>query len=63
MLTDHDRSLLAGQKATYLASRLRQWRGDPATVEARKPNDSMATIARRIPEDMIEPLARYYAAR
>ena len=58
-----DYPVLAGQKATYLASRLRQWRGDPATVEARKPNDSMATIARRIPEDMIEPLARYYAAR
>jgi hypothetical protein len=40
---------------------LRLWRGDPNVVEARKPNESMPTIARRIPEDMIEPLARHFA--
>ena len=58
-----DYPILAGQKATYLAQRLRQWRGDPNVVDARKPTDSMPMIARRIPENMIEPLARLYAQR
>jgi cytochrome c553 len=53
--------LLAGQKAAYLASRLRNWRGDPNVVDARKPNATMPSIARRIPEDLIEPLAEYLA--
>lgn len=56
-----DYPVLAGQKVSYLAARLRLWRGDPAIVEARKPDDSMAMIARRIPEHLIEPLARRYA--
>jgi cytochrome c553 len=55
-----DYPILAGQKPEYLAARLRLWRGDPNVVEARKPNESMPTIARRIPEDMIEPLARHF---
>ena len=55
--------VLAGQKATYLAARLTLWRGDETIVEAKKPNAPMAVIARRIPETMIEPLARYYSSR
>lgn len=53
--------VLAGQKPEYLAAQLRRWRGDENVVDVRKPNASMAMIARRIPERMIEPLARYYA--
>jgi cytochrome c553 len=56
-----DYPLLAGQRPEYLAARLRRWRGDAGVVDARKPNESMAMIARRIPEDLIEPLARYYS--
>jgi cytochrome c553 len=52
--------LVGAQKAQYLAARLRRWRGDPNVSDARKPNESMPMIARRIPEDMIEPLARYF---
>lgn len=51
--------VLAGQKATYIAQRLRDWRGKKEVIDARKPQDVMPVIARRIPEDMIEPLARY----
>lgn len=58
-----DYPILSGQKAEYLAARLRRWRGDPNIVDARKPNDSMPMIARRIPASMIEPLARFYARR
>jgi cytochrome c553 len=54
--------LLFGQKREYVVKRLWLWRGEGGTVEARKPNDTMAVIARRIPEHLIEPLARYYAA-
>jgi cytochrome c553 len=52
--------MLGGQKAQYMAARLRGWRGDPAIVDSRKPNESMAMIARRIPQEMIEPLALYF---
>jgi cytochrome c553 len=55
--------LLAGQKPEYLAARLRHWRGKEVAVEARLPQDSMAVIARRIPEEMVEPLARHYSGR
>jgi cytochrome c553 len=55
--------LLAGQKPTYLASRLRLWRADPNVVDARKTTATMPVIARRIPEHLIEPLAAYFAAR
>jgi cytochrome c553 len=58
-----DAPVLEGQKATYLAKRLRGWRGDPKVVEARKSTDTMAMIARRIPDDLIEPLARHFAAK
>lgn len=55
--------VLAGQRPEYLIQRLRNWRGDEAVVDARKPQTTMPVIARRIPEDMIEPLARFYAGR
>lgn len=53
--------VLAGQRASYLAQRLRLWRGDRDVVDARKSHATMPVIARRIPEDMIEPLAVYLA--
>jgi len=54
---------LDGQKAEYLAARLRHWRGDPTVVDARKSSDTMPMIARRIPEHLLEPLARHFAGR
>lgn len=54
--------ILHGQRAAYLANRLARWRGHGDTVDARKPHAVMPTIARRIPEDMISPLAHYFAA-
>jgi len=57
-----DYPILAGQKASYLASRLRSWRhGDAGVVEAHRRDDPMPTIARRLPERLIEPLADYFA--
>lgn len=53
--------VLAGQKPEYIAQRLRDWRGEKEVVDARKPQDVMPVIARRIPEEMIDPLARYLA--
>ncbi|MBY9064485.1 c-type cytochrome [Sphingomonas yunnanensis] len=53
--------VLAGQRAVYLAERLRHWRGDEKVIDARLPQQVMPVIARRIPEEMIEPLARYLA--
>jgi cytochrome c553 len=53
--------LLSGQKPAYLAARLRHWRGDPNVADARKTNATMPVIARRIPEELIEPLADYFA--
>ena len=55
--------VLAGQRASYIAQRLRNWRGDETVVDARKSQSTMPVIARRIPEDMIDPLARYLAGR
>ncbi|PZO76864.1 MAG: cytochrome C [Sphingomonas taxi] len=55
--------VLAGQRASYIAQRLRNWRGDETVVDARKSQATMPVIARRIPEDMIDPLARYLAGR
>jgi cytochrome c553 len=52
---------LVGQKAAYIAARLRHWRGAPNQVDARKSHATMPVIARRIPEEMIDRLARYYA--
>ncbi|WP_085808852.1 c-type cytochrome [Sphingomonas sp. TZW2008] len=54
--------VIAGQRAAYIAGRLRQWHGDKNVVDARKSHATMPVIARRIPEEMIEPLARYLAA-
>ncbi|WCT72237.1 c-type cytochrome [Sphingomonas naphthae] len=51
--------VIAGQRASYIANRLRQWRGDENVVDARKSPATMAVIARRIPEEMIDPLAAY----
>ncbi len=55
--------VLDGQKAHYMANRLRNWRGDPTVIDARKPTEQMPMIARRIPEELIEPLARHFASR
>ena len=52
--------VLAGQRAEYLAQRLRLWRQGEA-IEARQPNEPMPVIARRIPEHLIEPLAAHFA--
>lgn len=49
--------LLVGQKPAYIEARLRNWRGDPYVVDARKEDDTMPAIARRIPEELIAPLA------
>lgn len=54
--------LIAGQKATYVADRLTNWRGDDTVVDARKPHATMPVIARRIPEEQIQPLARALAS-
>ena len=51
--------VLAGQRASYIAARLRHWRGDGKQVDARKPQGVMPVIARRIPEEMVAPLARH----
>lgn len=55
--------VLAGQRASYIAQRLRHWRGDDTVVDARKSHATMPVIARRIPEEMVDPLARYLAGR
>jgi cytochrome c553 len=54
---------LVGQRSSYLAARLRQWRGDPTIVDARKPSRTMAVIARRIPEEEIDAVARAFSER
>ncbi|MEZ0496641.1 c-type cytochrome [Sphingomonas sp. IW22] len=54
--------VITGQNATYIADRLRAWRGDEKVVDARKPHATMPVIARRIPESQIEPLAAALAA-
>lgn len=53
--------VLAGQSASYIAQRLRNWRGDETVVDACKSQATMPVIARRIPEDMIDPIAAYLA--
>jgi cytochrome c553 len=55
--------VIAGQRASYIAQRLRHWRGEDNVVDARKSHATMPVIARRIPEDMIDPLARYLAGQ
>lgn len=53
--------IIHGQRASYIAGRLRRWRGEENEVDARKSHGTMPVIARRIPEEMIDPLARYFA--
>ncbi|MEH3103317.1 MAG: c-type cytochrome [Sphingomonas phyllosphaerae] len=53
--------LLVGQRADYIAARLRYWKGDGKEIDARLPQNVMPVIARRIPEELIDPLARYLA--
>lgn len=53
--------VIAGQRASYIAQRLRHWRGEKEVVDARKDHATMPVIARRIPEEIIEPLAVYLA--
>lgn len=50
--------VLAGQRAEYIAGRLRQWQGDETVVDARKTQATMPVIARRIPEELIDPIAQ-----
>jgi cytochrome c553 len=51
--------VLAGQKASYLAARLWQMRSGDEKVDARKSQETMPVIARRIPSGMIDRLAAY----
>lgn len=53
--------VIAGQKAAYVAQRLRHWRGDKNVPDANKPHATMPVIARRIPEELIDPIARTLA--
>jgi cytochrome c553 len=55
--------VIAGQRAGYIADRLRHWHGDDTVVDARKSHATMPVIARRIPADMIDPVARYLAGQ
>lgn len=52
---------LAGQKAAYIEQRLREMRGEKHMPDWRKPQERMHTVARRIPEDDIAALARWWA--
>ncbi|WP_156677853.1 c-type cytochrome [Sphingomonas profundi] len=53
--------ILTGQRAAYIAQRLRRWRGEEAVVDARKSHATMPVIARRIPEALIDPVAELLA--
>ncbi|MEE4454288.1 c-type cytochrome [Novosphingobium resinovorum] len=53
--------VITGQRAIYLAERLRQWRGEDTVIDAHKPQDPMAVIARRIPEEALDDLAENLA--
>lgn len=53
--------ILTGQKPEYLAARLKAWRGDKNVPDANKGYATMPVIARRIPEELIEPIARELA--
>lgn len=51
--------VIAGQKASYIAARLRQMRGDDKEIDARQTQATMPVIARRIPKNMIDRIAHY----
>lgn len=53
--------LIGGQRAAYLAQRLRTWRGEETMIDAHKSQRPMPVIARRIKEGEIEPLAKSLA--
>lgn len=53
--------VLIGQKRSYLAARLQHWQGDPTIIDAHKPAEGMAVIARRIPPDQIDAIAAAFA--
>jgi cytochrome c553 len=50
--------VLRGQRPAYIAARLRHWRGEKGVVDARQDQSVMPVIARRIPEDRIDAMAR-----
>jgi cytochrome c553 len=50
--------VLRGQKAAYIAARLRHWHGEKGVVDARQDQSVMPVIARRIPEEQIDALAQ-----
>jgi len=49
--------LIGGQRSTYIADRLKAWRGKETVVDVDKPQLPMPVIARRIPEAEIDALA------
>lgn len=53
--------VLRGQKAAYIAQRLRGWRAPEGVVDARLSHATMPVIARRIPKEMVDPVARLLA--
>ncbi|PEQ11446.1 cytochrome C [Novosphingobium sp. PC22D] len=53
--------LITGQRETYIADRLRNWRGEKTVIDAKKSKAPMPTIARRIPEEAIAEIARALA--
>lgn len=53
--------IIAGQKAAYMAARLHRWQSADAGMEPNKPATPMAKIARRIPPEDIDALARFWS--
>jgi cytochrome c553 len=53
--------VLTGQKAEYLAARLRRWRAAEEGLIDAQSKLTMPVTARHIPESMIDPLARQFA--
>jgi Cytochrome c553 len=55
--------LIGGQRALYMADRLRLWHGDKTVVDVEKPQLPMPVIARRIPEGEIDPLVKVLSGK
>ena len=49
--------ILAGQRSSYVAARLKGWQQEKAVVDARQSPETMAMIARRIPPSDVDSLA------
>lgn len=49
--------LIAGQRETYIASRIHTWRGHETVTDVKKPQAPMPVIARRIPADAVGAIA------